>query len=883
MSTILDRLHKSLSDRYRFEREIGHGGMATVFLAQDLKHGRPVAVKVLNPEISSSLGSDRFLREIEIAARLTHPHILPLHDSGSADGLLYYVMPYIEGETLRQRIDREKQLPLESAFQIAREVADALDFAHKQGVVHRDIKPENIMIVGGHATVADFGIARAVSSSGQEMQTATGVAVGTAAYMSPEQASGSETIDGRSDIYALGCVLYEMLAGAPIFSGPTTESVVRQHMSAPPPPVRNLRPAVSDAVALILEKALAKTPADRFETAAEFASALKMSETSMTGTSMTAAQPLAAPQSKGRMAAILSGVAALLVLVAAIGYFVRGGGPGDGAGGAGDSGRKMIVVLPFENLGDPDDAYFADGITEEITSHLASIEGLGVIARTSAIQYKDSPKPIDEIGKELGVDYVLEGTIRWQKVADGDSRIRVTPQLIRVSDATHLWTDRYDAVLADVFDVQSEIAQKVTGAMDLALGETGTGSEEAPTENMAAYELYLQGVAYYLGEPSSESYDEAIDRLEKSLAEDPNFVDAKAFLALANIERYWTDRNPLSENRETADRLIKELERDHPDLDKLPLLKGYYYYHGFLDYQRAIPELERAVQLRPNDSEAKLGLAAAHRRSGNWERAAEIFKQAVELNPRDPVLASETATTLMFQGDLEGAKRYNGRALSILPKSANYLITRATLEYYITGDRADADRLLEEAVTTAGRAACFGAIDNGTAALFSKEDLRAFTELSASQAGMDISNYYQQLANMHGILGDKSKQQAYAESVIVILEPMIEQAPNFFGFHARIAGAYSDLGMHEKALEHALRSTELLPVSQDALVGTFMKGGVADVYINMGDLDKAIDVIEEILPLYPVFFRRALELDVHPDWEPLRQHPRAQQLIKPSI
>ena len=881
MTSILDRLHKSLSDRYRFEREIGHGGMATVYLAQDIKHGRPVAVKVLNPEVSSSLGPERFLREIEIAARLTHPHILPLHDSGSADGLLYYVMPYIEGESLRQRIEREKQLPLESAVQIAREVADALDFAHQQGVVHRDIKPENIMIVGGHATVADFGIARAVSSAGPETQTATGVAVGTAAYMSPEQASGSDSIDGRSDVYALGCVLYEMLTGSPLFSGPTTESVVRQHMSTPPPPVTNLRPAVSESVAVVLEKALAKTPADRYSTAGEFANALKMSETSITGTSMTAAQPAAKP-SGGRMAAILAGVAGVLVLVAAIGYFIRGGGPGGGPV-ADDSGRKMIVVLPFENLGAADDAYFADGITEEITSQLASIEGLGVIARTSAVQYKDSPKSIDQIGDELGVDYVLEGTVRWQKVEGGDSRIRVTPQLIRVSDATHLWTDRYDAVLADVFDVQSEIAQKVTGAMDLALGEDPSFDEGPPTNDMAAYELYLKGVSYYIGESNAQAYDNAIAMLEQALDKDPEFVDAKAYLALAHIERYWVDRDPLGNHREQADELIKELERDHPELDKIPMLRGYYYYHGFLDYEKAIPELERAVQLRPNDTEAKLGLAAAHRRSGNWEPAAELLEQAVQLDPRDHVLANETSTTYMFLGEMETAERFNERALAISPKSPSYLMNRVAFRYYMTGDADLGTKLLRETIASSGIAAVFSEINGDMQLLLSEAELRDFLEVSQDQVSTNDIGYFSKKMEISTALQDKELRRAYAESLRVILEPRVRQAPNFFGFHAPLGNAYSELGMKQKAIEHAVRATELLPVSQDALVGAFMMGNLADVYVKTGEIDKAIDIMEQILPLYPTFFRRVLELNTHPDWAPMREHPRYKQLISPSI
>jgi tetratricopeptide (TPR) repeat protein len=291
-TTPLDRLTAALADRYTIARELGHGGMATVYLAEDLKHRRHVAIKVLRPELAGALGPDRFLREIEIAARLDHPHILPLYDSGEAHGFLYYVMPFVEGESLRDRLAREKQLPIDDAIQIAREVADALSYAHSRDVVHRDIKPENILLAGGHARVADFGIARAVSEAGGDRLTGTGLAIGTPTYMSPEQAAGSRELDGRSDLYSLGCVLYEMLAGHPPFTGPI-ESMVHQHLTVEPAAVTTLRPAVPPAVAAALMRVLAKTPADRFSPAAQFADALRPSVlTPPSALPPTAARPI---------------------------------------------------------------------------------------------------------------------------------------------------------------------------------------------------------------------------------------------------------------------------------------------------------------------------------------------------------------------------------------------------------------------------------------------------------------------------------------------------------------------------------------------------------------------------------------------------------------
>ena len=313
MANLFARLQAALADRYAIERELGRGGMATVYLARDRKHDRPVAVKVLRPELAAALGPERFLREIKLAARLTHPHILPLHDSGEADGFLFYVMPYVEGESLRDRLTRERQLPVEDAVQIARDVADALSFAHSHAVIHRDIKPENILFEAGHAVVSDFGIARAINAAGSDRLTETGLAVGTPSYMSPEQAAGSRELDGRSDLYSLACVMYEMLAGEPPFTGPTVESVVRQHLTAGAPPVTTVRPGTPPGVALALERALAKTPADRHSTAAAFAEAL-----AAPGREATPAPAGAVPRAPGLgrvLALYLTASAAVLALV----------------------------------------------------------------------------------------------------------------------------------------------------------------------------------------------------------------------------------------------------------------------------------------------------------------------------------------------------------------------------------------------------------------------------------------------------------------------------------------------------------------------------------------------------------------------------------------
>jgi serine/threonine-protein kinase len=426
MADLLDRLRASLSDRYSFDREIGRGGMATVYLAQDLKHNRAVAIKVLHPYLAVNLGPERFLREIQIAAQLQHPHIVPLYDSGQAGDLLYYVMPYVEGESLRQRLEREPQLPIDDVLHLGRAVATALDYAHRHQVVHRDIKPENVMLHEGEAMVTDFGIAKAVTAAASDNLTQTGATVGTPAYMSPEQASGVVDLDGRSDVYSLGCVIFEMVTGRTPFVGPTAQAIIAQCFTNSPPPLRDSRARVPEWLEQVVAKALAKEPAGRFATAAEFAQGLRIPGAT-TPPGATAATP--APQ------------AATVV--------------------------KSIAVLPFVNMSaDPENEYFTDGIAEEIINALSKVQALRVASRTSAFAFKGKNQDIRKVGEQLNVSTVLEGSVR-----KAGTKLRVTAQLVNVADGYHLWSERYDRELQDVFAIQDEIAENIVKALRVVLSD----------------------------------------------------------------------------------------------------------------------------------------------------------------------------------------------------------------------------------------------------------------------------------------------------------------------------------------------------------------------------------------------------------------------------
>ncbi|MGH7712634.1 MAG: protein kinase domain-containing protein, partial [Gemmatimonadaceae bacterium] len=435
MTSELDRLRTALEDRYAVEREIGRGGMASVYLAQDLKHGRPVAIKVLSEEVGAAIGADRFLREIQVAARLNDPHIVPLYDSGNADGLLYYVMPYVEGETLAARLQRERQLSFGDVLSITRDVAQGLAYAHAQGVLHRDIKPANILLSRDSAVVADFGIARALTTAAGERLTSGGIVLGTPDYMSPEQAFGQSHLTERSDVYSLGCVVYEMLAGTPPFTGVSQPAIIARHAADPVPSLRTVRATLPAAVERVVVRALAKAPNDRYATTTELLQAL----TEALQPASSGATLVQAPPARRRLTPIIAGAIALLLIVAAAILLTRQSGD---KGGSAARVPPMLAVLLFENLGPPDDTYFADGMTDEITTRLSHISGLGVISRNSALQFNARTTPIREIARQLGAQWILVGTIRTDRRSDGSGNVRVTPRLFRASnDRVPAWEE----------------------------------------------------------------------------------------------------------------------------------------------------------------------------------------------------------------------------------------------------------------------------------------------------------------------------------------------------------------------------------------------------------------------------------------------------------
>ncbi|NIM50674.1 MAG: protein kinase [Gemmatimonadales bacterium] len=615
MRDILPRLKASLGDRYAIEREVGQGGMAIVFLAHDPKHDRKVAVKVLRPELASEIGADRFLREIKLAARLTHPHILPLYDSGEAGGLLFYVMPYVEGESLRDRINREKELPLDDTIEITRAVASALDYAHRHNVVHRDIKPENIMIHDGVAMVTDFGIGKALSAAAGGKLTETGIALGTPAYMSPEQASGDAEIDGRSDLYSLACVLYEMLAGEPPFTGRTAQAIIAKRFMSPVTPLRAVRD-VPEAVASAVSRALARTPVDRFPTVNEFAEALRSS-----------AIPTAA------VAAAQTGRA-----------------------------EQSVAVVPFANMSaDPENEYFSDGITEEIINALSKLKGLQVASRTTSFALKGKELDLREIGKKLGVGSVLEGSVR-----KAGKRLRITTQLVDVANDYHLWSEVYDRELEDVFAIQEEISRAIVDALKVKLvGDTSVPLVVPATENLEAYTLYLKG-RFFRNKFTEPDLRISLELYKQALEHDARYGRAYAGIAdtWMNLADDWLPPHEAypkaKEAAEKAAELEPTLEEAHTSLGKI---MGWYDW----DFAGAERVLRSVIAQNPSYADAHFALGSVLPCLGRADEAVAEMRKALELDPLLDMHSRWLARMLLFARNYDEAIEQSRRTLEINP------------------------------------------------------------------------------------------------------------------------------------------------------------------------------------------------------------------------
>ena len=702
MTDALEHLVAALADRYVIERELGQGGMAIVYRARDVRHDRPVALKVLRPEIGALLGVERFLAEIKLTASLQHPNLVPLFDSGEAGGRLFYVMPFVEGESLRDRLTRDRQLPLDEALHLVREIADALGYAHSLGVVHRDVKPENVLLAGGHALVADFGIARAVSAAGGARVTETGLAVGTPAYMSPEQATAEPRLDARSDQYSLACVLYEMLAGEPPYAGPTAQAILARRLTDPMPSLRAVRDTIPDFVEGAIRRALARAPADRFATISAFVDALGSS---------TAAQ--ARPRS--------------------------------------------VAVLPFLNLSaDPENEYFADGITEDVIAQLSKIKALKVISRTSVMPFKGRQQGLREIAARLQVATLLEGSVRR-----AGGRVRVVAQLIDAATDQHLWAETYDRQLTDIFAIQTEVALHIAAALEAELSpdeRARIGRE--PTSDLRAYQLYLKGRHAFI-KYTAETSGQAIAYFEEAIARDPQYALAYASVALAFTELGETGALRPDQAFPRAKAAAARALALGPELGDAHAAAAFVGFVYDFDWTGAEEKFKRALALSPSSADTYDLYGRLCSALGRFDEAIAMQLRARELDPL--AHPADVANAFLRAGRYDEALEAARRAVAL--GGDNLARGHSTLgwAYFRLGRIDEGLQSLERAVAVAPGNTLWLAQLGQACALAGKEDRarEILTELEAQSQTRYVGPYH--MAYVHTGLGEYDRAMDYLE------------------------------------------------------------------------------------------------------------------------
>jgi serine/threonine protein kinase/tetratricopeptide (TPR) repeat protein len=879
----------TVSGHYRIVEKIGAGGMGEVYRAHDELLDRDVAVKVLPEDLAADPDRlARFEREARAAAALDHPNILAVHQLGVDEDRPFIVTELLRGQSFRDLIS-DRTLTARSVIEVAVQIANGLAAAHERGIVHRALKPENLFLTtDGVAKILDFGLARLVApdaSGAPPAEAATevlvsseGIAVGTTAYMSPEQARG-QAVGPSSDIFSFGVVLYEMLTGLSPFRRVTSADTVSAVLSEDPPPVSSNTSRVNAAFDGIVRRCLQKRSEDRFQSARDLGFALQAileapeRRLSIRTTPRFGYRPLAI------VPVVLA--AALAFALLHVGYRTlleqRAARPAD----AGDPPR--LVVLPFSNLGDADDAYFADGMTEEITARLARVNGLRVISRTSAVRYAGSDATVAEIGRDLDVQYVLEGSVRWTRPeSSGSSRIRITPQLIQVADDSHLWAESYDRTINDVFRVQSEIAQAVVESLGVALlPRERTSVEAVHTDSTDAYQAYLQG-RYWEGRPhfTYDDWARAMAAYQRAVELDSRFARAWAKLARGHALAYYF-RHDLSPARlrmaeASADRAL-ELGQDQPEVH---LDLGYYWMWAHHDLDRALVEFERAASDIPSSAEVLIARADALFVLGRFEQCLDLLRAAVGLSPQDAELATEITGVLWILRRYPEAQEEASRSVELAPDSVWPRLYTTFIHWSWDGDLVASRAALQSLPASSGE---WGRWSWYWQEMYEGRHREALDRLAASPDPWLRTKIVARpnallAAYCHELMGEAEAARLGFETARELLETELASQPDDPRLHASLGIALAALGHREEAVAEGRRATELLPRSKDGFYYLPFAIDLAHIYVRVGDHARAVEQLEALLANPSWISVKFLGID--PTWNPLRSDPRFEELLR---
>ena len=868
-----------------------------MFTARETALGRTVVVKVLPPELAAGVSIDRFKREIALAARLQHPHIVPLLSAGEMEGVPFFTMPFITGESLRARLARHGELPVSESLRLLREIASALAYAHQNGVVHRDIKPENVLLAGGGsgdhagpgrmatAMVADFGVAKAVATAREsgngnresehprdpstpdsrfpipDSFTSLGVALGTPAYMSPEQATADPRTDHRADLYAFGVLAYEILTGQTPFGKRSPSELLAAHVTEAPRPITDVRPNLPPALAALVMRCLQKRPADRPQSAGEILQSLDEITTPSAGTAPTTALPATAtPQAPPPPNLRVGGrrnVTATVIVIATIALVFgtaavaiwRSKSPTRVA--VADDRAQRIAVLPFENLGDSADAYFADGITDAVRGKLTALPSLEVIARASSVQYRSTSKPPAEIARELGVRYLLTGTVRWAKGAGRASRVQVSPELVEVQPdgaAASRWQQPFDAEMADVFRVQGEIASRVAEAMRLTLGVADQARlVEVPTNDPVAYDAFLRAEAMFTaGATSSAEMRRIIAEYERAVGRDTTFVDAWARLAGARALLY-ANGVPTPElakqAREAADRAL----RLAPTRAIGHRALASYYMNVERDPRRALTEVEAARAATPNDATVLSVLSGVYSAIGRFEDAVKSARAAERLDPRAMLPLQQLRTALSALRRYREVREVADREMALAPNLSS--IEDRVIVSLAEGDLAGARHVLDSVSQRVNQdeLVTYLAIYQDLGWVLDDARQQRLLSLGPEQFDNDRAIWSIVRAQVHGWRGDSALARVWGDTAAREFGSQVRANPDDAQRHAFYGLSLAYAGRRAEAVDEGQRGVGLLPVERDAVNGPYQVHLLARIYLLVGEREKALDLLEQLL------------------------------------